>query len=73
MKLFSLPAFFIGFIVGLVIINFHTLKKHIIRIYPTLENKDKVLYQDDTDQCFSMIANEGSCDDQHVSIPVQLM
>ena len=72
MKRFSLPAFLVGFILGLVIINFRALKKHVIRIYPTLENKDKVLYQDDADHCFSMAAKEASCKDEK-NIPIQLL
>ena len=74
MKLFSIPAFFFGLILGLILIYFYTPNYKEIHVYPTLDNLKDIQYQDYANNCFNMSAQEVKCpinSNDIINIPIQ--
>jgi hypothetical protein len=57
----SIPVFLISFIVGIVSIFLFGPETKTVRMYPSLDNYQDLIYQDNASQCFSMSPVAGDC------------
>ena len=70
----SLPAFLISFAIGLFFIYILGPETKPVMIYPSPENVNKVLFQDNAENCFSFQQKEVECPKDSSllsSIPIQ--
>lgn len=70
----SLPAFLISFAIGLFFIYILGPEMKSVMIYPSPENVNKILFQDNAENCFSFQQKEVECPNDSSllsSIPIQ--
>jgi hypothetical protein len=60
-NLFSLPAFILSFLIGLVFVYLSDKPYKVVYIYPTPENIHKFQYIDKASNCFEYEAKEVHC------------
>lgn len=59
----NIPVFIISFSIGILYAYLHIPSKKIIYVYPTVENANKMQYQDKTDTCFNIKPKKTNCFD----------
>ena len=70
----SLPIFMISLAIGLFFVYVLGPEMKVVYVYPTPDNVDKILFQDDADNCFSYQPVETQCPadlSKIASVPVQ--
>tara|TARA_R110002072_G_scaffold263208_1_gene422049 strand:+ start:862 stop:1098 length:237 start_codon:yes stop_codon:yes gene_type:complete len=60
-NLFSFPAFFVSFFIGLIFVYLSDKPSKIIHIYPTPDNIHRFEYIDKANNCFEYEAKEVQC------------
>lgn len=66
--------FFIAFAIGMLIVYVTTPVREVVYKYPTPENAGKVIYEDDSGNCYKYKAKEVKCpkdEKEIVVIPIQ--
>jgi len=61
MKFISIPVFIVSLAIGMFIAYITTPLPHIIYVYPTPENIDKIQYGDEGGTCFGFKSKEIEC------------
>ena len=57
----SIPLFFVSFVVGIVCIFIFGPETKTVKMYPSPDNYEELIYQDNADQCFHMFPKEIDC------------
>lgn len=60
-KFFHFPSFIIALAVGLFFTYISRPQTNVIYVYPTPENRQKLLFKDKADNCFQFNAKTVSC------------
>ena len=60
-KYIDVRVFIISFAIGLLVVYMTSPDQRIIRVYPTPENVDLMLYRDKANQCFAFEHTEVKC------------
>lgn len=60
-KFISWPVFFISFLLGLLFTYCLGANTKLVNIYPTPENVHKLLFQDNSNQCFTFHTIDTMC------------
>ena len=61
----NLTAFILSFSFGILYAYLHIPSKKIIYIYPTVDNANKMQYQDKTETCFNIKPKKTKCYDSN--------
>lgn len=67
---FNIFAFVLGFSIGLLYVYIATPQKKVIVKYPTPYNAGKIVYHDDTDDCYIYENKEVPCPKTTVPQPI---
>jgi len=70
-KYISLPVFLVSLALGLFFVYIYGEDLKPIYVYPTPENINKILYQDQADNCFQYKAMETECTADAKDLSVQ--
>ena len=73
-KYLSISTFIISLAIGLFIVYIWGPDEHVVYVFPTPDNANRIQYKDNTDNCFTFKATELDCptDESDISsIPVQ--
>jgi hypothetical protein len=69
-----IPIFIASFVIGFLFMMYMGDEKKIIYVYPTPENVNKILFQDEAKNCFQYNTIETSCPNDETKItkiPIQ--
>tara|TARA_B100000795_G_scaffold101561_1_gene74756 strand:+ start:7663 stop:7932 length:270 start_codon:yes stop_codon:yes gene_type:complete len=61
MKFISIPVFIVSLSIGIFIAYISLPAPHVVYVYPTPENIDKIQYKDEGGTCFGFKAKEKPC------------
>lgn len=67
---FNVLSFFVAFMLGIFYVYISSPKPRIIVKYPTPYNADKLLYQNDSGECFKFNIKEVECDKNAIPQPI---
>lgn len=73
-KYLSIYTFIISLAIGLFIVYIWGPEQHVVYVFPTPENANRIQYKDKADNCFTFKSTEVDCptDENEISqIPVQ--
>lgn len=61
MKFINIPLFIVSLCIGLFISYITTPSPHMVFVYPTPENLDKIQYKDESGTCFGFTSHHVKC------------
>jgi hypothetical protein len=67
---FNIIAFFIAFMLGIFYVYISTPKPRVIIKYPTPYNVNKIMYQNDSGECFKFKMEEVKCTKEAIVQPI---
>jgi hypothetical protein len=73
-KYLSITTFIASLAIGLFIVYIWGPEEHVVYVYPTPDNANRIQYKDNADNCFTFNSTEVDCptDDGEISkIPIQ--
>ena len=68
----DIRVFIISFAIGIFFVYISGTDLREVYVYPTLDNYNDILYQDNTGTCFQMIPEEVSCNGEEFMLLMQM-